>query len=69
MLRPDDKIDEHQVKQDNDVPKGVDLYMDPDTGDVYAHAKDKTGRITGEGDKIGTWDELLEQYPKPKGPR
>jgi hypothetical protein len=64
---PEGKIDEHQVKKDNDVPEGVDLYWGPETGDVDAHPKDPVGRITGEGDKIGSWD--IDQYPKRKGPR
>jgi hypothetical protein len=40
-----------------------------ETRDVYAHPRDEAGRITGEGDKIGKWDDLLDQYPKSKWPR
>jgi len=65
---PEGQIDEHKVKRENDIPKGVDLYWDPETGDVYAHPRDAQGRIRGEGELIGNWDDLLEDYPK-GGPR
>jgi hypothetical protein len=38
-------------------------------GDVYAHPRDASGRIRGEGEPIGTWDDLVNDYPKRGGPR
>jgi hypothetical protein len=66
---PAGQVDEHQIKEEYSVPKGHDLYRDPDTKDVYAHRKGERGEAVGEGELLDPWDYLKETYPKQKGPQ
>jgi hypothetical protein len=55
------------VKKADDLPeKAVTLTGIPTLLSSMDTQRTNSGRITGEGDRVGTWDELLEDYSRPK---